>query len=52
MFYATCSNHTAVHFMALFYGCIIPMDLKKIVRSGIRIFEKYFNYLISHIDGC
>ena len=20
------SNHTAVHFMTLFYGCIIPMD--------------------------
>ena len=52
MFKATCSNHTVVHFMALFYGYIIPMDFKNVVRSGIRLFIKYFLYLISHIDGC
>ena len=38
-------------FYGSFYGCIIPMDLKNVVRSGIRLFVKYFHYLISHIDG-
>ena len=35
-----------------FYGCIIPLGLKNVVHSGIRLFVKYFLYLISQIDGC
>ena len=47
-----CNLFKSVHFMALFYVCIIPMGLKNVVCSRITLFVKYFHYLISHIDGC